>query len=63
MPSCEKCWRDSGGDPQEYARLIQERSCTPEQQAGADATECPVCHKMTIHQYAGRCMNPDCDGR
>ena len=66
MPSCERCWHDSAmarytGDTEEYARLLAERDktggCTPEQQAGPDARECPNCHRMTLHQLCGICMN------
>lgn len=59
MSSCEKCWRDahtgSGRDiGDEYYRLMKERKggpCTPEQQAGPDAEECPECKRMTLHQH------------
>jgi ferredoxin len=68
MPSCEKCWDDSftltymtGEDRVEcYQRLIKERNCTPEEQAGHDAKKCPQCGRMTLHQYTGDCMNPKC---
>lgn len=59
MASCEKCWRDAGGDPHTYKELILERQdnpCTPEQQAGRDATECPKCKRMTVHQHVHRCI-------
>ena len=66
MPSCERCWRDSraealyGSGEGAYERLLRERDltggCTPEQQAGPDASECPTCHRMTLHQYCGVCM-------
>lgn len=66
MASCEKCWRDSRraeyeGDHMAYQRLLRERDargeqCTPEQQAGEDASECPICKRMTVHQYAEVCM-------
>ncbi len=63
MASCEKCWRDAHLGPQfsvaeEYARLLKERKdnpCTPEQQAGQDATFCETCRRMTVHQYAHVC--------
>ena len=63
MASCEKCWRDANRDPygnvaDEYDRLLHERAarpCTPEQQAGDDATECPRCERRTMHQYAKVC--------
>ena len=59
MPSCERCWRDTAsarwhGDTDAYHRLLEERGpngCTPEQQAGDDAAECPTCHRMTMHQH------------
>ena len=28
MPSCEKCWEDSGGNPDRYRELIKKRECT-----------------------------------
>ncbi len=59
MAACEKCWRDAGANPAEYERLLVLRkgnSCTPEQQAGDDATDCPTCKRKTIHQYAHVCM-------
>lgn len=65
MPSCEKCWADSAmarwsNGTEEYAKLLAERDkaggCTPEQQAGPDAGECPTCHRMTLHQHCGVCM-------
>lgn len=60
MPSCEKCWRDSGGNPARYRAMLKSRNCTPEQQAGAHATVCPKCKRKTIHQHVGTCTNPDC---
>ena len=68
MASCEKCWRDAGermtGDKSaEYQRLIIERKgnpCTPEEQAGDDASICSGCKRKTVHQYVHICMNPDC---
>ena len=71
MPSCEKCWGDSYlraltsfKDQSEcYHDLIQERNskpCTPEEQAGSDASICPECHRKTIHQYAKVCMSCGC---
>ena len=68
MPSCEKCWSDSftisygtSDDQVEvYHRLIEERSCTPEEQAGVDATICDKCGRKTIHQICKCCMNPEC---
>ena len=60
MSACEKCWADKDG-PGDYMRLLTERDasghvCTPEQQAGPDAGECPVCHRMTLHQHTGQPM-------
>lgn len=71
MSACEKCWRDAHRGPQfsvaeEYARLMEERRdhpCTPEQQAGPDADQCPLCGRMTLHQYTREpmcgCESPD----
>lgn len=60
MSTCEKCWADTGGGP-EYFALLEERGtngplCTPEEQAGPDAGECPACKRKTIHQYTGQPM-------
>jgi hypothetical protein len=59
VSSCEKCWRDAHRSSDldvadEYRRLMEERHsnpCTPEEQAGLDATECPCCGRKTIHQH------------
>lgn len=59
MGSCEKCWRESGGDPIRYNELLCENECTPEEQAGPDAGWCGHCHRKTIHQYTGKCMVPN----
>ena len=62
MTSCEKCWRDSQG-ADNYAKVLESRrhsSCTPEEQAGPDASECPTCKCMTLHQLTKECMNGDC---
>jgi len=61
MTACEKCWSDSYGDAAEYQRRISERNaqqhrCTPEEQAGPDATVCPTCGRRAVHQYAKVCM-------
>jgi hypothetical protein len=58
MPSCEKCWRDAHGDSKEYRRLISSGkvACTPEEQAGPEATLCPRCQRMTRHQGCRVCM-------
>jgi len=54
MSSCEKCWRDShggfGDQVERYQQFLLERNCTPEQQAGSDAGECPACNRNTLHQ-------------
>jgi len=69
MPVCEQCWHDSRGLCSRYDELLREREftpCTPEQQAGLCATDCPRCGRTTIHQYEKVCMNPACpdhDGR
>jgi len=62
MPSCERCWRDSGGNPDRYRELILSRTaCTPEEQAGEDAGLCPDCGRKTMHQYVRTvCMNSAC---
>jgi len=69
MASCEKCWGDAylrtHTDPmksqaEHYSDLIKERKgnpCTPEQQAGEDATKCPKCNKIAVHQMIEVCMN------
>lgn len=71
MASCEKCWSDAyfsaqsnpmKGQSEHYHDLVQERNenpCTPEEQAGQDATKCNQCNRMTIHQYAKVCTNCD----
>jgi hypothetical protein len=72
MASCEKCWGDAyvkslytGYSQAEcYNKLLKEREnnpCTPEEQAGEDATICPKCGRKTIHQYAKVCMNSECN--
>lgn len=65
MATCEKCWRDAGGDPERYNQLIVERRdtpCTPEQQAGEKhAGKCAVCGRQTVHCVVGRCVNPECE--
>ena len=64
MASCEKCWNDAytkthvspmKSQAEHYTDLVKERKdnpCTPEEQAGHDATECNKCKRKTIHQYA-----------
>jgi hypothetical protein len=64
MPGCEKCWRDAQSpfcdEAEEYARLIKERDksgvCSPEEQAGEHASDCPKCTRKTLHQHCGICM-------
>ncbi len=60
MSACEKCWRDAhwpGSDVAvEYAKLVAARICTPEEQAGPEATVCPNCGRRTLHQWTGECM-------
>jgi hypothetical protein len=60
MASCEKCWHDAGGNPDRYAELVNQRKCTPEEQAGEDAGACYVCGRRTMHQHCHVCMNPSC---
>ena len=69
MASCEKCWSDAytksmcnpyKSQAEIYSELIIERKddpCTPEQQAGPDANECPKCNKKAVHQLINVCMN------
>lgn len=65
MATCEKCWRDAGGDPERYSKLIVDRKdtpCTPEQQAGGEyAGKCAACGRRTVHCVVGRCVNPECE--
>ena len=65
MSSCEKCWSDSasfaGDHSADYRALVKSRdasghACTPEEQAGPDATHCPRCHRRACHQHVGNCM-------
>ena len=63
MSICAKCWTDSKASddpPARYIELIEQRTgdlaCTPEEQAGPDATECPGCKRRTCHQVTGECM-------
>ena len=58
MSACEKCWEDSGGGDAYFVLLDQRKDtpCIPEQQAGPDATECPECRRLTLHQYTGKPM-------
>ena len=61
MVSCDRCWVDAGGDPDEHRRLVDERNeneqaCSFEDQAGPDATVCMACGHKTVHQPAGVCV-------
>lgn len=40
-----------------YMDELKQHSCTPEQQAGSMATECPKCNRMCLHQHTQQCMN------
>ena len=66
MSSCEKCWRDAGGNPDNYNHLVSMRNatgrkCTPEEQAGGvDAEVCPKCKRHTVHLHTHKCVNPEC---
>ena len=56
MSVCEKCWAKAGGDPFIYDDLIVQAAktgnvCTPEEQAGPTALECPHCHRKTLHLF------------
>lgn len=65
MSACEKCWRDSRREDN-YAEVLASRAenpCTPEEQAGPDATVCPACGKRTAHQITGQCMDVACNHR
>ena len=68
MASCEKCWGDAyllarsshRSQTEYYQQLIKDRAdnpCTPEEQAGEDATVCKECKRKTAHQYAKVCTN------
>ena len=63
MSACEKCWRDSGSDPDKYQYLIDvrqgKRACTPEEQAG-EGGYCESCKRNTLHMYTNKCMNIKC---
>ena len=64
--SCEKCWADAYGDSDRYQRILLSRidnPCTPEEQAGEDATMCPACKRKTRHQYTRICMICNVGGR
>ena len=65
-PICEKCWSDAGGMAERYSNLVSQRNasgphCTPEQQAGPEAGECPACKRRTMNQHVtDHCMVPFC---
>ena len=56
MACCEKCWKLADGRLDAYNLLIKTKKCTPEEQAGKDATDCPICVRRTVHQYAKFCV-------
>lgn len=60
MASCEKCWENAGGNTALYNQLIKTSTCSPEEQAGKNATVCPYYKRKTVHQYAKICMTPSC---
>ncbi len=65
MSSCEKCWRDSCGDPDRYHELVDRRNadhniCTLEEQAG-DGYMCKSCGRKTVHMYTNKCLNRECE--
>ena len=55
MPCCERCWSMARGQADEYHRQLAANQCSPEQQAGPEATDCPKCQRKTVHQYAKVC--------
>lgn len=59
MSVCQKCWADARALGLPYSFVLMQRRdtpCTPEEQAGPDARECPMCHRKTLHQYTGAPM-------
>ena len=60
MSACEKCWSDAIGTNTPYDLILSRRhgraACTPEEQAGPGAMECPVCKRWTLHQHTGQPM-------
>ena len=56
MSACEKCWAAAGGSADRYRELLLKRKCTPEEQAGPDASQCPWCGRMTLHQITREAM-------
>lgn len=55
MASCEKCWSESTS-VEDYYELIKTNKCTPEEEAGTDAEDCPKCKRKTIHQIIKKCV-------
>jgi len=65
MSCCEKCWSDAHRSPYDsvaelYEILVKKSKCTPEEQAGKDATKCDSCNRKTRHQWTKECMNTNC---
>ncbi len=60
MSSCERCWKEANGNADRYHELLAINRCSPEEQAGENATECPHCHRLTVHQRVHYCVNLDC---
>jgi len=65
--ACMKCWKECGQDQDKYDKMMAAKRtqgpvafCTPEEQAGPEAGQCPWCGHQTIHEKCGVCMNPDC---
>ena len=59
MTICEKCWQESFS-VDDYRELVESRNddpCTPEEQAGLDASKCPTCKRWALHQHTRECMN------
>lgn len=65
MAACEKCWTQAynrmlvtGKSQTEcYQELIKLNNCTPEEQAGIDASKCQECNRKTVNPNAAQCMN------
>lgn len=59
MSSCEKCWGNSY-DPytghERYGVMVLTHTCSAEEQAGPDASRCPHCRLLTIHQHTKQPM-------
>ena len=60
MSSCEKCWRDAEGDVDDYRARVKNCNCSPEDEAGPDATVCKACKRRTVHQHSHLCQVPGC---